>query len=195
MSKGDIEFIVLKRGNITDFAKERNRLLEKAKKEWVFFIDTDEKISRGLENEISKIDFQNTEFSGYYVYRKNFFLGKYVGTDKILRLIRKGSGRWERRVHEVFHSEAGRVGELENPIIHNSYKNLHEAIEKINIYSTLHAEEKLANGNRSDLIKIIFYPIMKFFQSVLIGRGFVFSMLQSFHSFLAWSKEWQLQKG
>jgi hypothetical protein len=67
-------------------------------------------------------------------------------------------------------------------------------VNKINFYSTLHAEENLADGKKSNLFKIVCYPPAKLIQSLLIGRGFVFSMLQSFHSYLAWSKEWQLTR-
>lgn len=178
----------LSKKNITDFAKERNELLEKAKTEWVLFLDSDEKMSKGLEGEILK-RIQDDGYVGYYLCRKNYFLGKYIGTDNILRLGRKDAGKWERRVHEIWKVN-GEMGQFKKPIIHNSARNLHEFIDKINNYSTLHAEENLMSGKRSDLFKIIFYPPAKFFQSLIMGRGFVFSMLQSFHSFLSWSKQY-----
>jgi len=191
-----VEFITLRKEGITDFAKERNELLKKAKGDWVFFVDTDETVSKDLETEISNItpkavtEPQISNLSGYYVNRQNFFLGKYIGTDKILRLGRKNAGRWVRRVHEVWKVE-GRIGQLKNPLVHNSAVSLHEFVHKINLYSTLHAQENLNNGKRSNLLKIVCYPVAKFIQSLLIGRGFVFSMFQSFHSFLSWGKAWQ----
>lgn len=194
MSKNNIEVITLNKPGITDFAKERNNLLQKSKAEWVFFVDSDETVSKDLEKEID--DLLNSKFignyNGFYVYRKNYFLGQYSGTDKILRLGRKGTGSWRRRVHETWEIK-GNIGQLTNPLLHNTAKNLHEFISKIDYYSTLHAEENLKNGKRSNIIKIIFFPVFKFIQSIILGRGFVMSMLQSFHSFLSWSKEWKLQ--
>jgi hypothetical protein len=189
VSKNNLEIITLKKDGITDFAKERNDLLRKSKAEWVFFVDSDETVPEELETEISNLKLQTSNFSGFYVYRKNYFLGKYIGTDKILRLGRRDAGKWERSVHEIWQID-GNIGRLKNPLIHNTAKDLHEFINKINFYSTLHAEENLKRGKRSNIFKIIFFPVFKFFQSIIMGRGFVMSMLQSFHSFLAWSKEW-----
>lgn len=198
MSKNNLEIITLNKTGITDFASERNLLLKKSKAEWVFFVDTDEKISQKLSEEILRLTstpgVDQHQFSGFYVYRKNYFLGKYAGTDKILRLGKRNAGKWERRVHETWKIE-GNIGQLRNPLIHNTAEDLHEFISKINFYSTLHAEENLKQGKRSNIFKIIIFPVFKFSQSLIIGRGFTMSMLQSFHSFLSWSKEWTLQKG
>lgn len=186
----DFEIITLNKKNITDFAEARNELLKNAKSDWVFFLDSDEQLSKELKSEIEKLE--PSGYEGFFVNRKNYFLGKYIGTDNILRLGRKSAGKWLRKVHEVWRV-SGKVGQLKNPIIHYSYKSLHEAIKKTNSYSSLHAEENLREGKKSGLFKIIFYPPAKFIQSILMSRGFVFSMLQSFHSFLAWSKIWVSQ--
>jgi hypothetical protein len=192
MIKKSVQIIVLNKDNISDFSKERNKLLGNSKADWVFFLDSDEKMSPGLRKEILR-KIRDDKFNGFIVNRKNYFLGKFVGTDKILRLGKKGKGKWYRKVHEVWQIK-GNIGKLENPIIHNSYKSLYEAIRKVNYYSTLHAEANLDEAKKSNLLKIIFYPPVKFIQSFLMGRGFVFSMLQSFHSFLGWAKLWQLQQ-
>ncbi len=194
MLKNDFEIITLKKDTITDFAKERNLLLAKSKATWVFFVDSDETITEKLKREI--VEWLNgsiaNNYNGFYVYRRNYFLGQYVGTDKILRLGRRGKGQWQRRVHETWQIK-GRVGVLKNPLIHLTAKNLYEFIGKIDNYSTLHAKENIESGKKSNIAKIIFYPMFKFIQSMAMGRGFVMSMLQSFHSFLAWSKVWRLQ--
>lgn len=191
MSKNNLQIIILNKKNITDFAQERNKLLRSAKSEWVMFVDSDEDISDALRQEINQlINNPVNTISSYYVKRENYFLGEYIGTDKIIRLIKKGSGQWERPVHEVFHPRGGRVGILTNPLIHNTAKTLNEYIAKVNFYSSLHAETNRKEGKHSNLFKIIFYPKLKFLQSIIMGRGIVFSILQAFHSFLAWSEQW-----
>ncbi|HKC04860.1 MAG TPA: hypothetical protein VKC54_03245 [Patescibacteria group bacterium] len=184
-----VEIITLRKKNINDFARERNLLLKKSKAEWVLFLDYDEVMPAELKKEIDRLNPDG--FKGFYIFRKNYFLGKPIGTDKILRLAKKDSSKWSRKVHEVW-TVNGKIGTLKNPIIHTTAKNLTEYISKINYYSTLHAEENFNSGKLSSLFKIIFYPPAKFLQSLVMGRGFVFSMLQSFHSFLAWSKEYFL---
>lgn len=185
------EIITLNKPDIKDFSKERNYLLEKAKSEWVFFVDTDETVSENLKKEIQELDPKN--FDGFYINRKILFMGRVIGEDKVLRLGRKNSGKWVREVHEVWDIK-GKIGTLKNYIIHNTAKNLSFYIAKMNKYSDMHARANLIEGKKSSLFKIIFYPKVKFLQNLISGRGFVFSMLQSFHSFLSWSKQWELQK-
>lgn len=182
-----MEIITLKKQNITDFAKERNELMGKSKDDWIFFVDSDEVVSDELRKEINKA-IKNESVNGYFVNRKNFFLGSYVGSDKILRLVKKGSGRWERKVHEVFHLAGERAGALENPLIHNTADNLKDYVKRMDWYSTLHAEANKKEGKRATLSKIVFYPLGKFLVTYIKSGNVVFSIMQSFHSFLSWSK-------
>ena len=187
----NLTFVALNKENIEDFAKERNVLLRKTKSEWVLFLDTDEKLSPELKKEISELDPKG--HSGFIIKRKILFLSKEIGKDRVLRLAKKNAGKWVRKVHETWQIK-GKVGALDGFIIHNTADNLHDYIDKINKYSSIHAAENAREGKHSNLFKIIIYPKMKFLQNILAGRGFVFSMLQSFHSFLGWAKQWKLQK-
>ena len=187
----NFETLRLNQENIKDFAQARNRLLKRTKGEWVLFLDKDEKLSNSLSKEISDLD--PAGYSGFYIKRKIIFLGREIGTDKVLRLAKKNSGFWVRKVHETWQVK-GKVGMLRNYIIHNTAENLHDYIAKVNSYSSIHAAENRREGKRSNLFKIIFYPKIKFIQNFLAGRGFVFSLIQSFHSFLGWAKQWELQK-
>jgi len=157
----------------------------------VLFLDADEKLSPKLKKEISELD--SSGYSGFFIKRKIIFLGKEIGEDCVLRLGKKNAGKWIRKVHETWQIRK-EVGTLDNYIIHNTADNLHGYIEKMNRYSSIHATENLKEGKRSNLLKILIYPKMKFIQNIYAGRGFVFSMLQSFHSFLGWAKQWELQR-
>lgn len=181
-----LTILSLNKPGITDFAGERNILLSKARTEWVLFVDTDEIVTPKLNEEIESA-IRSKKYAGYYIKRKIIFMGNEIGEDKVLRLARRNSGKWTRAVHEVWNVR-GRVGILKNYIIHNTAGDLAEYIERINKYSDIHARENLKEGKHATLWKIIVYPKLKFVQNVISGRGFVFSMLQSFHSFLSWSK-------
>ncbi len=185
------EIITLNQKNITDFAMARNELLKRVKKDWVLFLDTDERLSSELKREIDNIDLKN--YSGFYIKRKINFLGKNVGEDKVLRFAKKNAGMWQRAVHEKWIIK-GKTKILMNYIIHDTASDLHSYIDKINYYSTIHARENMKEGKKSNLFKIIFFPFAKFIQNILLGRGVLFSMLQSLHSFLGWSKLWELQQ-
>lgn len=183
------EIITLKKPGITDFAKERNLLLDKSKAEWILFLDSDEKLSKALEKEISDLD--PKEYGGFVIKRKIIFLGKEIGEDKVVRLVKQNSGKWVRAVHETWQTRR-KVRPLDGYIIHNTADNLYDYIDKVNKYSYVHAKENRKEGKTSNLVKIIFYPKFKLIENLLAGRGFVFSMCQSFHSFLAWANLWLL---
>ena len=182
MSKNNIETIVLHKPNIVDYALARNGELRKSKAEWVLFLDSDEKLSGPIEN-------ISDEYDGYFLERKNYFLGQYVGTDKIIRLGKKSAGQWVRAVHETWQIE-GPIGTLPNYIVHNTATNLHDYISKIGKYVHLHSIENLKEGKKSNLFKIIFFPLGKFVITLIKSKNIVFSIMQSFHSFLAWSEMW-----
>ena len=148
-------------------------------------------MSDELKKELNNLNTQN--YSGFIIKRKIIFLGQEIGEDKVIRLVKRNSGKWVRAVHETWQTRQ-EVRPLDGYLIHNTADNLHDYIEKMNIYSDIHAKENLREGKRSSIFKIIFYPKLKFIQNILSGRGFVFSILQSFHSFLGWAKQWELKK-
>lgn len=178
-----MEIITLRKKGTTDFAKERNRLLSRSKSDWVLFLDRDEEV---VGDQCSVVG----DYGAFYLKRKNFFLGSYVGTDKLIRLVKKGSGRWIRRVHEVYQpAEHIKVGVLRKPVIvHTTAQNLHDYLAKINHYSTLHALANKEEGKKPTLLKIFFYPQFKFLAELFKSRHVVFSFMQALHSFLSWSK-------
>lgn len=185
------QVITLREKDIQDFAQSRNKLLKDAKEEWVLFLDSDETLTRELKKEIEDLDPKN--YNGFFIKRKIIFLGQNSGEDKVLRLGRKDAGRWNRKVHETWDIK-GNVGTLGNYIIHDTGNDLHSYIDKMNKYSDIHARENISEGKKTSLLKIIFYPKFKLIKNLLSGRSFVFSMLQSFHSFLGWAKIWELQR-
>ncbi len=187
------EVILIKKEVIEDFAQVRNEALKKSNNKWVLFLDHDEILSEPLVKEIKDLDLENTSFSGFFVTRENYFINEYVGADILVRLAKKSSGEWHRAVHEKWEIK-GKLGYFNGVIIHNTSNTVFEMIKKLDNYSSVHVKENLKEGKRSNIFIILFFPIFKFIESLLKGRGIVFSILQSFHSFLAWSKQWLLQR-
>jgi glycosyltransferase involved in cell wall biosynthesis len=182
-----IQIITIKKDKIEDFSKERNRALERTQDEWVFFLDSDEELSPRLKEEIENLK-PDGKVNGYYIKRRG------IVEEKLLRLARKNAGRWERCVHEVWRVK-GKVDYLRNPIIHNEDMGIFEMVKKADFYSTLHAKANKLEGKKSNIVKIMISPFYKFFQTFIVKkaykkgtRGFVFSLFQSFQSFLSWTK-------
>lgn len=193
--------ITLNTPDITDFAAARNRELAKAKTKWVLFLDSDETLSSALEKEIVHTISQlpPTKYLAFSLPRLDTFLGRELrhgepGHTRLIRLARKDFGRWVRPVHEVWVGK-GKVGELQNPLLHHSHECIASFLDKINSYSTLESEYRYRQGMRSSLLKIAAYPIAKFVSNYFLLLGFldgvpgiIMAIMMSFHSYLTWTK-------
>lgn len=185
-----------------DFSQQRNFGLEKAKHDWVLFIDADERVSSVLVNEIQAV-IREDNFSGFYIKRLDTMWGKSlwygeVGNMQLLRLGKKNNGKWHGKVHEIWHI-SGNVSKLTNPLMHYPHPNLTKFLQEINFYTTLRAEELYKQKVTVPFWHIVAYPKMKFLQNYVFKQGFrdgmpglVFALCMSLHSFLVRGKLWQL---
>lgn len=184
-----------------NFAVQRNFGLSKANGEWVLFIDGDERVSSALADEMTNDKLQMSNVDAYSVRRQDHMWGEKlthgdVKNFKEVRLARKSVGKWKRKVHEYWDIK-GKVGELKNPLLHYPHPTLAQFVSDLDFYSTLHAQQKFEEGERSNIIKIIVWPKLKFVHNYIVNVGFldgtagmVLAIIMSFHSFLAWSKLW-----
>lgn len=193
-----ITIITLNQSGITDYATARNIELAKVKTPWVLFVDSDEKITPDLKNEVLSAIESNT-YDAYRVARLDTFLGRQLrygepGHTKLIRLAKRDFGQWVRPVHEVWIGQ-GRVGTLTHPLLHAPHATIASFLDKINRYSTLEAEYRFNQGFKSSLWKIVIYPVAKFKYNYLLRQGFrdgvpgmVMAIMMSFHSYLTWTK-------
>jgi len=82
------------------FAAQKNSAMEKASADWVLQLDADEVLEPALAEEINAATQQNSAAVGFWIPRKNFFLGRWIKhggfyPDPKLRLIRRGAGKFE----------------------------------------------------------------------------------------------------
>ncbi len=189
-----------------DFASQRNFGLSKAKKGWVLFVDADERVTEALASDIKYqiSNIQNTGIVGFYIKRRDFVCGRELkhgepGSVRLLRLARKNAGLWKRAVHETWEAK-GKTQTLQNPLEHYPHQTLREFLQDVDRYSTMHAKALYEEGVRSNLAKIIIWPLGKFKYNWIFKlgfldgtQGFVAASMMSLHSFLSWSKLWLMQ--
>lgn len=188
------------------FSSQKNSAIEKTRNEWVLSLDADERVSPELSREIQQALNNNPKFDGYFIVRKNFFLGRWIRhcgwyPDFNLRLFRKSLGRFQQReVHEKIEVQ-GKVGYFEHAMEHNTYHSLDDYFKRMNRYSTLAAREMAREGKRFRLRDAFFRPPFTFFQMYFLRigflegyLGFLLSGLYSFYTFAKYIKLKELQE-
>jgi glycosyltransferase involved in cell wall biosynthesis len=188
------------------FAAQKNFALAQATQPWVLSLDADERVSPELRREIQTVLETDGPLDGYYIPRKNFFLGRWIrhGTwypDHQLRLFRRQRGTFrDVSVHEAVELQ-GRVGYLRAPLLHFSYQGIQDFVDRANRYSTLAARDLVARGQRISALDLLLRPLGRFCAMYVIGRGFLdgprgllLAVLYSYYVFLRTAKAWDLRQ-
>jgi glycosyltransferase involved in cell wall biosynthesis len=184
---------------------QKNSAIEKARNEWVLSLDADERVGPELRREIETALGGNASIDGYFIARKNFFLGRWIKhcgwyPDLNLRLFRQSRGRFqERAVHEKVEVR-GKTATLKHPLIHQTYRSLSEFLQRMDRYSSLAAREMHCQGKKYRFIQVLFRPPFTFLQMYLLRAGFLegyfgflLSCLYSFYTFAKYNKLKELQ--
>jgi len=160
----------------TSAADQKNWAIEKAQKDWVLVLDADEALSsdlvRSLETAVAVADVE-----GYWLRRRSEFFGKRIRfcgwTDEwILRLFRRGKGRYpEREVHERLSFE-GASAKLAGAIEHQPYRDLPDYFERMKSYSRRGAVELHKKGKRW-FPRIMTHPAARFIRMYVLQLGFL----------------------
>jgi glycosyltransferase involved in cell wall biosynthesis len=186
------------------FAAQKNSALEKASGDWVLQLDADEALEAELLEEIKAATGQH-DVSGFWIPRKNFFLGRWIRhggfyPDPKLRLIRRGAGKFEEYGAHPTIKVNGPTGSLKHALIHNAYPTLRGYIDHMNGYSSSGAEVAAANGHRSfNLINIVLRPKLTFVYNYVFRLGFLDGregfLLHFYHAiYVSWkyAKAWEM---
>lgn len=184
------------------YGSAKNYGLSVASSEWILCLDADEQISSELRGEIEEI-LERGDPEGYYIPRKPFFLGKSVlhggwYPGYVLRLFERGKGSFScRKVHEEVEL-SGRVSYLRNPILHYTDPDLNHYLSKLNVYTSLAADELFEKGNVFRFFRLLCNPPFMFVKMYLFRlgfldgmRGFLLAVLSAFHVFMKYAKLWE----
>lgn len=119
-------------------------------------------------------------FVAYRIPFKHHFKGKFLRfggmyPDKKIRLFRRGHGRFkERAVHESVEVTGGATASLHQPILHYAYPSLDFYLASMERYSTLAAQQMLAEGRRPrPVLDTILRPAFSFLGRTFLLGGFL----------------------
>lgn len=186
-----------------DFAKQRNKGLKEAKGEWVFYIDTDERVTPELARNILEIIEQSTT-SAYRVTRQNFYLGNHPWPkqEHLERLFRKKDLKeWYGKLHESPRVE-GAVGDVEGLLLHYTHRDLTSMLQKTIQWSQVEAQLRF-DAHHPSMTWWRFFRVIAtgFYDSYIKQEGYkagavglIEGIYQAFSMFITYARLWELQQ-
>ena len=173
-SKGAKIFIEKWKG----YGAQKNSVLEKCKGEWVLLIDADEVISVQLKEKIKKIiNSEKTSNNVYKIKLRNIAFGREIKfggwDDYVIRLWKNGVVKIsEREVHEKYETTE-KIGKIKEKIIHYTYDNIYEFLEKLNRYTTQSAVQYMKERKNAGILKIYSKMLFRFIKMYIFQLGFL----------------------
>ncbi len=82
-------------------------------------------------------------------------------TDHTLRLGRRSLSGFTDHFLHAHMTVDGRIGELKNHLIHFSYPDVHDVLEKLDRYSTGNARDMLASGKEGGVGKAVLHGLLQ----------------------------------
>jgi glycosyltransferase involved in cell wall biosynthesis len=160
------------------FGPQKNRALDLATGEWVLSLDADERLTPALRSEILTAINHSAHVECFAIPRLSWYCGRFIqhsgwSPDYVDRLFKRGTARFsDDLVHERL-IPSGQVAKLENPMLHYSFMNFSQVLQKIDRYSTASAEQAFAKGRRSNPLKAILHGLWAFIRTYFIRAGFL----------------------
>lgn len=160
------------------FGPQKNRALGYATQEWVLSLDADERVTPGLRRELEAAMAAPGAHAAFRMPRLSSFCGRYMRhsgwwPDYITRLFRRGAARFsDDLVHERL-VVSGSTGTLKSPLLHDTYRDLEEVLDKVNSYSTAGARMKHKQGKQAGLTTAIAHGVWAFVRTYFLRRGFL----------------------
>lgn len=159
------------------FGPQKNVALSHATGEWVLSIDADERVTPALADAIQAA-MSEARFDGYEMPRSSTFCGRTMRhsgwyPDHVLRLFRRGKGRFsDHPVHERVICE-GAVGRLSAPLVHHPVVRIEDALRRMDAYSTAGAEVLVASGRRVSFATAVMRGLGAFLRTYILRAGFL----------------------
>ena len=187
------------------YVDQKNFAATLASHDWIFSLDADERLTPELAAEIRSLLASNPDRAGYRVPRVTYHFGRWIRTtdfypDFQTRLYDRRRARWHGKyVHESVHVES-EPGRLRHELLHYSYRDLRDHLDRINRYSTLAARQMLENGRRAGVVDLLIHPPAAFLRNYILRKGILdgaagllLSIVNSYAVFLKFAKLWELQ--
>lgn len=164
--------------NWTGFSDQKNWAATQASHDWILSIDADEALSEMLEAEIWQLKKSDRHADAYTFPRLAQYLGRWIlhsgwHPDRKVRLYDRRRAKWVGDyVHEGL-DVTGSVAGLQGSLLHFTCQSLSEHLRTMDRYTTLAAEQLVAQNKRISMRQLFLKPWWEFNRTYFIKRGFL----------------------
>lgn len=162
-----------------------------ATKDWIFFIDADERVTPRLYEEMKKAMEKDDRSIAYRTPRLSYYWGQKLAhggwfPDYVTRLIPRKETWVEGFVHpRIVHPYREVAFPKDAYMLHYPYRDWEHYFSKFNLYTTLAAKKSYEQGKRAHLWDFVTHPVWAAFRMYFLKGGFldgkVGFLLASFH--------------
>lgn len=190
------------------FGLQRQRAQEKASCDWIMMIDADEVVTPALRKEIRSVISRNDHSKVYALPRLTWAFGAYIRhsgwyPDYVVRIYPKALATYDdAMVHEkVVFDKNMQVVNLRGDLLHYTFKDIEQWINKTARYSAAWAEQKHRQGKRGSIFDAVSHAVIYFIKAFFIRRGFldgragfVLAVLGAYSRFIKYTDLWLRQR-
>ncbi len=157
--------------------RHRNWAAQQARFEWILSLDADERVTPELARELQELFRGTPPYETYAMPRRNHIGGRWVRyggwyPSAQLKLFKRSVFQWEEAaVHPRGLSDRP-CGQLRGDLVHYSYRDLTDFVEKMNRQTTLEAQKWVASGRRVPAGKALWRMVDRFVRSYVSKQGF-----------------------
>lgn len=189
-----------------NFARLRDEALKYLKTDWIFYVDSDERVSPQLSQEI-RVNLETETASVFTLDRKNICYGYELqhggfGQDQVTRVFKKDALEgWQGEIHEspIF---SGQVKHLTTPLLHLTHRSTQQNLYKSAEWTIKEAELIAGAGAKPVTFwTLVRKGVMEFVRRAIFKKGYqdglpglVEALVQGMNRMMVYIQVWELQQ-
>ena len=160
------------------FGPQKNHALEMATSDWVLSLDADERVTPELQAEIEAAIADPGTNVAFKIPRLSNYCGRYMHhsgwwPDYIIRLFRRDKAYFSNDLVHEHLIVNGPTKKLFKPLIHDSFRDLEDVLNKVNSYSSAGALMMYQKQKKATLASTVFHSLWAFVHTYILRAGFL----------------------
>lgn len=160
------------------YAAQNNWAIPQASHPWIFLLDADERCPAELRDEIDDLLRRRPTKRGYWVFRRNFFLGREIrwsgwGSDRVIRLFRSDARLQPMAVHPHVDLPLDDTALLSGKLLHYTLDSLDQFFERRLRYARWWSKDRAEAGKRASGWSMFAHTVSCFLRMYVVRLGFL----------------------